>query len=476
MLARWPNHASGAGDLRAPIRVGGQILGELRIGGVAERADTSSRLAADVAVIERLAQLDNEMEQLTAELVQSQDQLLALVAINLSTRNHLQLDETLHTLARETTRLIRCEAVYISMAGAPGGTLHLPDSAEGSKFEPPAELMQRLQGSSYNLLLNDADDPALLAAGIRNLCAVPINLGNTLTAGGLALINKAGAGFGAADRKLARVIAEQAGAMIERSLFFQEHVGQLRMHTEMDLARQVQLRLLPRNPPLVPGLELAARSRPALQVGGDFYDFVAPPGRPFIFTVGDIAGKGMAAALLMTMTRTALRSKANFLALPSPEAIMSRCHEDLYDDFTEVNVFATVFIGQYSAQDGLLHYANAAHTPVIYRPANGLACLLEPDAPAMGVLPMSLCELQQVPLGPGDLLIVASDGFSEARDQHGALFGIERLLYLADRVAHLSAQSIAEAFFDAVDSFGDGHAQDDDQTLVVVKGDVRVGV
>jgi sigma-B regulation protein RsbU (phosphoserine phosphatase) len=308
-----------------------------------------------------------------------------------------------------------------------------------------------------------------LPAGVDNLLFIPFGIRGTMMAG-LGLINKLGAGFAAPNIKLARAIVEHASAHIEHVLLHLDAVEQTRLQTEVDLARRVQLRLLPQQLPKVDKLDIYACSRPALQVGGDFYDFVAQPDRPFLFSVADVTGKGMAAALLMTMTRTAIHSKASFMPKPTPEIVMKNSTEDLYEDFIQVGMFATAFIGQYQPHSQKLLYANAGHSPVIYRPAGGSARMLEADSTPIGVLRVSLCKNHQVALGPGDLLIVATDGFSEARNPHHEMFGYERLLELTDRSAERSAHAIADVLFEAVDRFGVGRPQDDDQTLVVIKG------
>jgi sigma-B regulation protein RsbU (phosphoserine phosphatase) len=133
-------------------------------------------------------------------------------------------------------------------------------------------------------------------------------------------------------------------------------------------------------------------------------------------------------------------------------------------------MFATAFIGQYHSQSQKLLYANAGHSPVIYRPAEGPARLLEADSTPIGVLRVSLCKNHQVALGPGDILIVGTDGFSEARNPNDEMFGYDRLLELVDQSAERSARAIADALFAAIDRFGVGRPQDDDQTLVVIKG------
>jgi sigma-B regulation protein RsbU (phosphoserine phosphatase) len=127
-------------------------------------------------------------------------------------------------------------------------------------------------------------------------------------------------------------------------------------------------------------------------------------------------------------------------------------------------------VAQNRREEQALVYANAGHAPVIFRPAGGRARLLEADGVPIGVLPVSLSEDQHVPFGPGDLLIVATDGFNESFDPAGAMFGYERLLDLVDQVAGRTAQAIGDALYEAVTSFAAGRPRDDDQTIIVLKG------
>jgi sigma-B regulation protein RsbU (phosphoserine phosphatase) len=277
--------------------------------------------------------------------------------------------------------------------------------------------------------------------------------------------------FASPEIKLAHAIAEQAGSQIENVLLHEETVAQARLETEMVLARSVQKRLLPNRAPSVPGLVLHGRTVPALQVGGDFYDFITTPAqgtRLCTFAVGDVSGKGLSAALVMAMTRTVLRSKANGGA--SPAQVLDGANAELYDDFTEVAMFATAFVGQYNPNTQALCFANAGHSPVIYCPSGGPARLLEADGTALGVLPVSLCEDYALPFGPGELLIMGTDGFSEATNAAGEMFGYERLLRLVESLADKPAEAILDALFAAIGSFAAGHLQEDDRTLVVAKG------
>ncbi|NJL32914.1 MAG: PP2C family protein-serine/threonine phosphatase [Chloroflexaceae bacterium] len=267
-------------------------------------------------------------------------------------------------------------------------------------------------------------------------------------------------------------MGEQVGAHIENVLLYKETLDQTRIHAEMELAQQVQRHLLPQGPPRIPTLDISAQTRPALQVGGDFYDFITVPNRRFVFGVGDVAGKGLPAALLMAMIRTSIRSKAIFMPNVTPAMLVSRSIDDLYEDFTKLGMFASAFIAQYHPEEQLLVYTNAGHAPVIYCPHDGPVQMLDATCPVIGFLPFADVGEASIPLRPNDVLILASDGFSETRIRSGELFGFDRMLEMSEQLTrqYQTAREISEGLFVAIDAFGAGTPQDDDQTLVVIRG------
>lgn len=316
---------------------------------------------------------------------------------------------------------------------------------------------------------NGNDLSATLPEGIKSYLLCPIHLEGRIS-GVVGLINRVEERFYSPDLKLIEAIVQQSEVHVENIVLQEQRVARAKMHTEMELAHDVQLRLLPQAPPQHPNLELAASTLPALEVGGDFYDFIHLQDRSLVFLVGDVAGKGMPSALLMAMMRTAIRSSVRLLAEPLPQQILDRTNEDLYDDFTDVGKFATVFVGYYAPDSQKLIYANAGHSPVIYCQKGSRARMLEADGTAVGVLPMNLAQNQEIPLGEGDVLAVATDGFAEARNTAGTLFGYDRLMRLVEALAEFSAQDILDGIYDTIAQFGNGRFQDDDQTLIVIKG------
>lgn len=469
-LVYWPaGHRLTKPSLVVSIMGREKELGDLRVAGISGQQH-EQRLRADAMLIGHMLQLESELQLMTADLVTSQDQQLALYRLTQTMRDHVTVEETLKAVVAEAVRMVRSQTGY---------AMFVPTSAlDPQLVQQPADALPDVQlwrlywqGQTNEHELNlDEEHAELLPGGATNLLHMPIWVRGAVMAG-LGLVNRAG-GFGAPDIKLTRAIADQASAQIERMLLYQEMLDQAKMRTEMELARRVQLDLLPRTLPRVEGLDIYANSRPAYQVGGDFFDFIQAEGRPFIFSAGDVTGKGLSAALLMTMTRTALHSKSQFMPYPTPEAVMRQSNEDLYNDFTRVGVFATVFVGQYEERSSRLLYANAGHAPVIYRPHDGEPVLLRADSTAIGILPVSHCRNQTLRMAPGDLLIVATDGFSDVRDPNEDLFGIDRLMELVERLHAGTAHQIAAGMFEEADRFGHGRQQDDDQTLIVIKGAV----
>lgn len=470
-LAQW--NARHAGEpvynLTAAIETNGLLIGELRVAGLANPV-FQIRLLSDARMISNLLISERELETMTNELISVQDHLLALYELTRSVRSHLGIEETIQALAVEAAHLVNTEGSFIILnpTDVPMMVAHHPEPI--LEEATLAGLFQHLNASGHDLLMNSVSFPP---HEINNLYLLSIPIRGDAV-GALGLFNKANnasGGFTSADTKLARAIAEQSGAQIEKVLLYQETLNQAKIKTELELAAQIQLRLLPQSIPQVHDLELFARSIPARQVGGDFYNLLYQSDGSLTFTVGDVTGKGFSSALLMAMTRTAFRSRGKSSLNSQPSEMMRQINDDLYEDFTDVRMFCTLFVGQYQPRTRSILYANAGHSPVIFCPANEAARLLEPDDMPVGIMSSIHYQHRSIPFGSGDLLIVATDGFNEARNESGEMLGYKRLLELAkERSSQSSAQEIAEAFFNCANNFSGGRLQEDDQTLIIIKG------
>ncbi|MFO7683345.1 MAG: SpoIIE family protein phosphatase [Chloroflexota bacterium] len=444
-------------------------IGELRLTGLDEKI-VQDRLGTQAGFIAQIVGLERDLNSMTADLIDTQDQLLALYELTQATRNFLEIDKTLARLALESTRLLKVEAAFfmVHMHDRPLIIQHYPKPLLSDELRQ--NYVDALLATDYGFLCRrvlEAEKEENMEA--RDILLVPIKVRNANLAV-IGLLNKVDGEFTSPDIKLAQAVAEFTGAQIENVIMYQLNMEQAKFKTEMDLAKRIQDHLLPQKQPTVPGLDLWAASESASRVGGDFYDFITHKDQPFTFSVGDISGKGIPAALLMAMTRTVIRTKTHTATISTPQVILSLTNEELYDDFTQLSMFATVFVGQYDPQKRQLIYANAGHSPVIYCPVEGEARLLQADGTPIGVLPTSLSQDQFLTFLPGDVLVVATDGFSEARNTQGKEFGYDELVTLVQSLVHLPGPDIARKLREVVTEFSAGEQQADDQTLVVLKG------
>jgi sigma-B regulation protein RsbU (phosphoserine phosphatase) len=297
--------------------------------------------------------------------------------------------------------------------------------------------------------------------------ALPVNVAKAVAGIG---VGREGAPFTAPEVKLAHAVAEQMGAYIDNALFHHESVQQVRLESEMQMAADVQRHLLPRVWPQMSGLDVFASAKPASAVGGDFYDFVRLGADRLFVALGDVTGKGTAAALVMSMTHAALRSAVRVSDDGDPAQVLNHTITSLYDDFDSLGMYATAFVGCYDVPSREVRFVSAGHSPLVYQPHDGPGALLIPEEPPIGMLESCSSAARAVRLDAGDVLVVATDGFNEARDPDGAWFGTDRLIEAVERSRQQPAAAIAAEVSTAVRRFQRGRPSEDDQTLVVLKG------
>jgi sigma-B regulation protein RsbU (phosphoserine phosphatase) len=461
VLACWEKPGCRNVSLVAPLEYGGDEIGWLKVYGLDDEV-SHMRLKTDAEALEIQVRFEFELEMLTSELVQGQDQLLAFYELSRSMRRYLNPEDTLATLCSEAARLCNCQKAFaiLTEPGKPASLVTHPESF--INVEQSLELLEKTIATGRPLVLNSG------YAGARNLLFLPILINNQPVAG-LGLANHR-QGFTAPLLKLAHAITQQGGAQLENSILYQETLAQARLKSEMELAASIQLQLLPQTFPEVSGLEIYAAAHPAREMGGDFYYFSDKVCTPFSFMVGDVSGKGASAALMMAMARIVVRNAVRYGEKQKPEQIMQRVNEDLYDDCTELSMFITAFYGQYETATRRLSFVNAGHSPVIYCPVQGQAVYLEADGPGLGVLPDILSERQDFIFDPGDILVVATDGFTEAFNSEGEMYGYEKLLELVNNSRLLSAKELTDLMINETSMFEAGTAQSDDRTLIVLKG------
>ncbi len=249
-----------------------------------------------------------------------------------------------------------------------------------------------------------------------------------------------------------------------------------RLSHELELARRVQLSMLPKELPILTGCELAAYSEPALEASGDFYDIFMLHGHHSANGTGsqrcgivvcDVAGKGVSSALVMSATRAALRSEAS--RLESPAEVLERVNEALYGSIP-VGLFATLFYGVYDPPTRTLQFASAGH-PFPYKCGKGQVSELENLGMPVGLVAESQYEDRQTTLAPGETLFIFTDGLVEALNPKREMLGFDGV---RDRIAHITEQQVTpqeliQGTLREMRDFMQSEPQHDDITVVALR-------
>ena len=235
---------------------------------------------------------------------------------------------------------------------------------------------------------------------------------------------------------------------------------------ELDIAMQVQARLFPQRLPTMRALEYAGACIQTRRVGGDYYDFLDLGQERLGLVIGDIAGKGMPAALLMANLQANLRSQCA-LAVEQPERLLQSVNRLFYEN-TADNAYATFFYSEFDDRTGRLRYANCGHLPGLLLRRDGCVERLESMAPVLGLFIEWECPTAEHRLLPGDLLAIYTDGITEAFNDRDEEFGEERLIDMLHRHRNLSPNDLVGAILDEVRRFSP-QEQRDDITLIVAR-------
>ncbi len=278
--------------------------------------------------------------------------------------------------------------------------------------------------------------------------------------------------FGQEDQDFLSSAAMQASVSIENAFLYEELSEQERMKQELDIARRIQLASLPQGVPAIAGLDIAGRSLPAMEVGGDFYDYLNGKGDAVTVIVGDVSGKGTSAALYMSKVQGILRSLHGFV--PSPASLLMQANRLLSGDL-ERSSFVTVFGAAVDPATHTAVLARAGHLPVyVYRGSTGAVERLVTRGVGLGLSDEKLfdTELEEktISYAAGDILLLVTDGIVEARNTEGEEYGEDRLQEMLRQHARTGAADLRDRILDEVKAFAGSASQHDDQTVVVVKG------
>jgi HAMP domain-containing protein len=245
------------------------------------------------------------------------------------------------------------------------------------------------------------------------------------------------------------------------------HAEKERIEKELEIARGIQQSFLPESAPLIEGIDIAGLNLPAREVGGDFYDYIPVGGGRWGIVIADVSGKGVPAALFMGLSRTLVR--ANAMAQASVSETLIRAN-DLITENERSSMFVTVFYGVLDPVLRTLTYVSAGHNaPFMIRTGRVDTIVLKAEGVALGVMPEIMLEEREIKLDAGDIVVLYTDGVTEAINREEEEFGVARLTAIAEQNRDRSAAEIIGEIKAGVIQYSEGQPQFDDITLIVVK-------
>lgn len=458
-----------------PVMVNGQPIGVLALVG-SQAARVATPLANALAL---LAVKEEELNENTGRIQDIYEQVLFLLAISKMVTSSAPLQTLLQIGLKEGVELLRVQGGMVLPTNPAQRAIVL--GAEWTRGLCN-ELIAALQRHDGVVLCNTREQcdqfcPALNGR-LESLAAAEIWLHGEPELGLLLFNKQSPLGFLSADRQLVSFVAEQLQTVLRRDHLLATQAAQQRVNREIELASEIYQTLVPHSLPQHPALDLAVVSRPARQLGGDFYAVDQLPGGELLVIVGDAAGKGLPAALIMSQTLATLRAVAHS-STSGPAQILARSYVLMERMLDNSELFVTVFVGQFDPTSGRLCYADAGHGLAQYRQAaTGEVQRLRATGTPLGALFWHELDECEIVLAPNDKLLVVSDGVVEMPSSQAELFGIDRLGGLFGLVGHGPSHHTLARLEGALVTFADGALKPtdpahDDVTALLIQRQVH---
>lgn len=476
----WP---AGQADTDAPgphaVEVAG---GPARLRVEVEGGGAAAGQAAFIsAALERLLCLDQEAARLGQEIAERYEEITLLYSISEILGSVISLGEAAGTILEEVAGVLGVRRASLWVHDEEARQLRLVAAVGGDGQPGPideddaASVTAAVYRSRRSVILDPEevfprpadDEPPTAARG--SFLSVPVSYtppeGESRTIGVINLIGRtSGDGFSAGDQKLITAIASQIGAAIENSRLVSESLRRERLVREMELAHDLQLKLLPSTSPFDDEADVAARCIPADSVGGDFYQlFRLPEGRIGVM-IGDVSSHGFGAALIMALTMSAAAIHAS--EGHSPAEVLRRAHRTLIDELENTEMYLTLFYGVIDPAAGLLTYSNAGHAHAFRVADDGGVHRLGTTNPPFGLVDLDAYLENTLDWSVGsDLLCLFTDGLPDSLGM-GEVRGEKAVLEEVARGRHLAAAELLDRIFAAA---GDAESAADDRTAVVLR-------
>lgn len=412
----------------------------------------------------------------SATLWQYAERLRLLTEVHRALDTSIALDDLLELILDRVFEHLRPEEAAVVLRTVSGS--YEVAAARSTRGADPAWLFSRslarrvIEDAQAALVLDAAADDrfreaiSLLDAGVRSLCAAPL----LAPAGALGMLvvgsRLSSRQFTTDDMSLLASLASVAAMRIRNVRLAEEAAERQRFEQEVQLARRIQIALLPASLPQPAGWQAHAGNVPSRGVSGDFYKLVERAGGELVVLVADVSGKGIGAALLTgaleALTAAAVESGDD------PAAVCRRVSRLLWER-TPIEKYATMFLGSLDIARGTLRYANAGHTPALVVRADGSTTWLSSTGMPIGIIEHGTFGQAESALAPGDLLVVYTDGITEAENAGDDEYGTARLEQILVAQRELPLVGLAAAVDTDLEGFAQGVPFLDDRTLVLLR-------
>jgi serine phosphatase RsbU (regulator of sigma subunit)/pSer/pThr/pTyr-binding forkhead associated (FHA) protein len=410
---------------------------------------------------------------------QKQSDLLALIGkVGVTLLASATLSETLDQIAMLVFEAVPADRCLIMMRDEAAAELKVAAArlrdreGEVGEIRISRHVLDEVVGQGKAVLTSDAQhDPRFASStmtiqGIRSVLAVPLGVGENVFGIVYADSPIAEGRFTEDHLKVLTTLSSVASIRVENARLLEQQIERERLEHELHLAMEIQQRFQPAAPPQVPGYELQGISFSCYEIGGDYYDFIEREDGRMVVALGDVSGKGTAAALLMSSLHAAVHAQA--ASRSSLVETVTAVNRYLAENIPS-NRFVTLFYAELDPKSGSLSFVNAGHNPPLIVRTDGTVEHLGAGGLPLGIIPHAEYREGRTQLNPGDVLVIYSDGVSEALGPTGEEFGPERLYDVVAQNVAASASGIRDRIESALTKFAQGTPANDDITLVIVK-------
>lgn len=421
----------------------------------------------------------------TAEILESQfstrNELLGLISkVGVALLSSSDLKDTLNqiaTLVFEAVPADRCVIMLRDESKEDGMKIEV--ARERGKDDQLDEVrisrtvMEEVMVKGKSVLTSDAQQDPKFASqtmallGVRSVLAVPLSVDESTVFGIIYADTPTYENtFTEEHLNILTTLASVASIRVENATLTDERIERERMERELALATEIQQRFQPSAPPKVPGYEMQGISFACYEIGGDYYDFIPKHDGKMLIALGDVSGKGTAAALLMSSLHAAIHAQT--AARSTLTETVTSVNEYLANN-TPANRFITFFVAELDPETGDLSYINAGHNPPLVARKDGAVEELESGGFPLGIMPKTEFELGKTNLQPGDGLVIYSDGVSEAVNPDEEEYGMDRLTEVIKSNISMSASGLRDKIESSLSAFTKTAPANDDITMVIVK-------